>query len=73
MEGRTGDALFQSNEVSYPSLSTPHDNGLHAVLVATGEAFTIGDRLMEKYLQYSSQILGVKRGMIDNNNNNGYF
>ena len=51
--------------VSNPSPSSLYDGGPHAVLIASGEKFTIGDGLKPKCTQYSSEVLVVEDGQLD--------
>ena len=59
--GRCCLTLFSSHA---QSPSPPHDDGAHAVLVATGEKMLVGDGLGPEYSWDSSKVLGVEGGQL---------
>ena len=61
MEGRAGDVvLLPPHNMSDPSPSPLHDDGPHAVLVASCEKFLVGDGLRPEDAEDSSEVLGVE-------------
>ena len=48
--------------MSDPSSMSQHDDGPHAVLVASGEKLTIEDGLRPKLAQYCPGVLGAEGG-----------
>ncbi|PFX19361.1 hypothetical protein AWC38_SpisGene16220 [Stylophora pistillata] len=61
VEGRAGDVvLLPPHNMSNPSPSPLHDDGPHAVLVASCEKFLVGDGLRPEDAEDSSEVLGVE-------------
>ena len=64
-EGSACDAaLLSAGDMSDPSPSPSHDDGLHALLVAAGEKLLVGDSLRLENTQDPSEVLCMEGGQL---------